>query len=123
MSNTNTEKKVSARSVKIEDKTYTVAEVSQIIIDILSYTSDQSEFNNLKYSAADVYWVLNDLLRYINNRMEGEFRLQNLKKGTWQVRYENQKKAERLSTQQQEKKKRETANYIEKLTGKRPPWA
>ena len=123
MSNTNTEKKVSARSVKIEDKTYTVAEVSQIIIDILSYTSDQSEFNNLKYSAADVYWVLNDFLRYINNRMEGEFRLQNLKKGTWQVRYENQKKAERLSTQQQEKKKRETANYIEKLTGKRPPWA
>jgi len=123
MSNTNTEKKVSARSVTIEDKTYTVAEVSQIIIDILSYTSDQSEFNNLKYSAADVYWVLNDLLRYINNRMEGEFRLQNLKKGTWQVRYENQKKAERLSTQQQEKKKRETANYIEKLTGKRPPWA
>ena len=123
MSNTNTEKKVSARSVTIEDRTYTVAEVSQIIIDILSYTSDQSEFNNLKYSAADVYWVLNDLLRYINNRMEGEFRLQNLKKGTWQVRYENQKKAERLSTQQQEKKKRETANYIEKLTGKRPPWA
>ena len=123
MSNTNTEKKVSARSVTIEDKTYTVAEVSQIIIDILSYTSDQSEFNNLKYSAADVYWVLNDLLRYINNRMEGEFRLQNLKKGTWQVRYENQKKAERLSTQQQEKKKRKTANYIEKLTGKRPPWA
>ena len=123
MSNTNTEKKVSACSVTIEDRTYTVAEVSQIIIDILSYTSDQSEFNNLKYSAADVYWVLNDLLRYINNRMEGEFRLQNLKKGTWQVRYENQKKAERLSTQQQEKKKRETANYIEKLTGKRPPWA
>ena len=123
MSNTNTEKKVSARSVTIEDKTYTVAEVSQIIIDILSYTSGQSEFNNLKYSAADVYWVLNDLLRYINNRMEGEFRLQNLKKGTWQVRYENQKKAEHLSTQQQEKKKRETANYIEKLTGKRPPWA
>ena len=123
MSNTNTEKKVSARSVTIEDKTYTVAEVSQIIIDILSYTSDQSEFNNLKYSAADVYWVLNDLLRYINNRMEGEFRLQNLKKGTWQVRYENQKKAEHLSTQQQEKKKRKTANYIEKLTGKRPPWA
>ena len=123
MSNTNTEKKVSARSVKIEDKTYTVAEVSQIIIDILGYTSDQSEFNNLKYSAADVYWVLNDLLRYINNRMEGEFRLQNLKKGTWQVRYENQKKAEHLSTQQQEKKKRKTANYIEKLTGKRPPWA
>ena len=123
MSNTNTEKKVSARSVTIEDKTYTVAEVSQIIIDILGYTSDQSEFNNLKYSAADVYWVLNDLLRYINNRMEGEFRLQNLKKGTWQVRYENQKKAECLSTQQQEKKKRKTANYIEKLTGKRPPWA
>ena len=123
MSNTNTEKKVSARSVTIEDKTYTVAEVSQIIIDILGYTSDQSEFNNLKYSAADVYWVLNDLLRYINNRMEGEFRLQNLKKGTWQVRYENQKKAEHLSTQQQEKKKRKTANYIEKLTGKRPPWA
>ncbi len=123
MPNTDTEKKVSTHSVTIEDKNYTVAEVSQIIIDTLSHVSDQSRFNNLKYSAADVYWVLNNLLGYINNRMEGEFKLQNLKKGTWQIQYTNQKKAERLSNQEQEKKKKRTANYIEQLTGKRPPWA
>ena len=123
MPNTDTEKKVSTHSVTIEDKNYTVAEVSQIIIDTLSHVSDQSRFNNLKYSAADVYWVLNILLGYINNRMEGEFKLQNLKKGTWQIQYTNQKKAERLSNQEQEKKKNRTANYIEQLTGKRPPWA
>jgi|TARA_B100000949_G_C14238241_1_gene432217 hypothetical protein len=123
MPNTDTEKKVSTHSVTIEDKNYTVAEVSQIIIDTLSHVSDQSRFNNLKYSAADVYWVLNSLLGYINNRMEGEFKLQNLKKGTWQIQYTNQKKAERLSNQEQEKKKNRTANYIEQLTGKRPPWA
>ncbi|HCK15619.1 TPA: hypothetical protein DHW51_15975 [Candidatus Poribacteria bacterium] len=123
MPNTDTEKKVSTHSVTIEDKNYTVAEVSQIIIDTLSHVSDQSRFNNLKYSAADVYWVLNSLLGYINNRMEGEFKLQNLKKGTWQIQYTNQKKAERLSNQEQEKKKKRTANYIEQLTGKRPPWA
>ena len=105
MPNTDTEKKVSTHSVTIEDKNYTVAEVSQIIIDTLSHVSDQSRFNNLKYSAADVYWVLNSLLGYINNRMEGEFKLQNLKKGTWQIQYTNQKKAERLSNQEQEKKK------------------
>ena len=75
MPNTDTEKKVSTHSVTIEDKNYTVAEVSQIIIDTLSHVSDQSRFNNLKYSAADVYWVLNSLLGYINNRMEGEFKL------------------------------------------------
>ena len=123
MPNTDTEKKVSTHSVTIEDKNYTVAEVSQIIIDTLSHVSDQSRFNNLKYSAADVYWVLNSLLGYINNRMEGEFKLQTLKKGTWQIQYTNQKKAERLSNQEQEKKKKRTANYIEQLTGKRPPWA
>ena len=123
MPNTDTEKKVSTHSVTIEDKNYTVAEVSQIIIDTLSHVSDQSRFNNLKYSAADVYWVLNSLLGYINNRMEGEFKLQNLKKGTWQIQYTNQKKAERLSNQEQEKKKKRTADYIEQLTGKRPPWA
>lgn len=123
MPNTDTEKKVSTHSVTIEDKNYTVAEVSQIIIDTLSHVSDQSRFNNLQYSAADVYWVLNSLLGYINNRMEGEFKLQNLKKGTWQIQYTNQKKAERLSNQEQEKKKKRTANYIEQLTGKRPPWA
>ena len=123
MPNTDTEKKVSTHSVTIEDKNYTAAEVSQIIIDTLSHGSDQSRFNNLKYSAADVYWVLNSLLGYINNRMEGEFKLQNLKKGTWQIQYTNQKKAERLSNQEQEKKKKRTANYIEQLTGKRPPWA
>ena len=123
MPNTDTEKKVSTHSVTIEDKNYTVAEVSQIIIDTLSHVSDQSRFNNLQYSAADVYWVLNSLLGYINNRMEGEFKLQNLKKGTWKIQYTNQKKAERLSNQEQEKKKKRTANYIEQLTGKRPPWA
>ena len=123
MPNTDTEKKVSTHSVTIEDKNYTAAEVSQIIIDTLSHVSDQSRFNYLKYSAADVYWVLNSLLGYINNRMEGEFKLQNLKKGTWQIQYTNQKKAERLSNQEQEKKKKRTANYIEQLTGKRPPWA
>ncbi|MAP85988.1 hypothetical protein CMK16_01175 [Candidatus Poribacteria bacterium] len=123
MPNTDTEKKVSTHSVTIEDKNYTVAEVSQIIIDTLSHVSDQSRFNNLKYSAADVYWVLNSLLGYINNRMEGEFKLQNLKKGTWQIQYKNQKKAEHLSNQEQEKKKKRTADYIEQLTGKRPPWA
>ena len=110
MPNTDTEKKVSTHSVTIEDKNYTVAEVSQIIIDTLSHVSDQSRFNNLKYSAADVYWVLNSLLGYINNRMEGEFKLQNLKKGTWQIQYTNQKKAERLSNQEQEKKKKRTAH-------------
>ena len=91
MPNTDTEKKVSTHSVTIEDKNYTVAEVSQIIIDTLSHVSDQSRFNNLQYSAADVYWVLNGLLGYINNRVEGEFKLQNLKKGTWQIQYKNQK--------------------------------
>jgi hypothetical protein len=55
--------------------------------------------------------------------VEGEFKLQNLKKGTWQIQYKNQKKAERLSNQEQEKKKKRTADYIEQLTGKRPPWA
>ena len=123
MPNTDTEKKVSTHSVTIEDINYTVAEVSQIIIDTLSHVSDQSRFNNLKYSAADVYWGINSLLGYINNRMEGEFKLQNLKKGTWQIQYTNQKKAERLSNQEQEKKKNRTANYIEQLTGTRPPWA
>ena len=123
MPNTDTEKKVSTHSVTIEDKNYTAAEVSQIIIDTLSHVSDQSRFNNLKYSAADVYWVLNSLLGYINNRMEGEFKLQNLKKGTWKNRYTDQKKAEYLSNRKQEKKKKQTADYIEQLTGKRPPWA
>ena len=121
--NVEAEKKVTDLPVIIEDKDYTVAEVSQIIIKTLSHVSDQSEFNNLKYSAADVYWVLNDLLGYINNRMEGEFKLQNLKKGTWKIRYTDQQKAEYLSNRKQEKKKKQTADYIEQLTGKRPPWA
>jgi hypothetical protein len=55
--------------------------------------------------------------------MEGEFKLQNLKKGTWKIRYTDQKKAEYLSNRKQEKKKKQTADYIEQLTGKRPPWA
>ena len=71
--------------IQIEEKSYTVKEVAEIVQQITGYIGDQSHHNTLTYSASDVYWVIRDLLRYINGRMDGEFVLTAKQKGTWQI--------------------------------------
>ena len=70
--------------IEIEEKLYTTAEVIQIVHQVIGYVGQQSDHNSLTYSASDVYWVIRDLLKYANGRMEGEFILTAKKKGEWQ---------------------------------------
>ena len=93
--------------IRIEEKSYTAAEVGEVARQVVEYISQQSSHNPLTYSASDVYWVVRDLLKYANGRMLGEFVLTAKKKGEWQIRYRDQKSGI-------ERAKRKRQNEIEK---------
>ena len=93
--------------IRIEEKSYTAAEVGEVARQVVEYISQQSDHNPLTYSASDVYWVIRDLLKYANGRMQGEFVLTAKKKGEWQIRYRDQKSGI-------ERAKRKRQNEIEK---------
>jgi hypothetical protein len=77
--------------------TYTVPEVTEFVKIALEYVGRESKSNPLRYSASDVYWILHDLLRYVNARTEGEFVLTRLKKGTWRLDYQTEDAASKKS--------------------------
>ena len=77
--------------IKIEEKPYTAAEIGEVAGQVVEYISQQSNRNSLTYSSSDVYWVIRDLLKYANGRMQGEFVLTAKKKGEWQIHYRDQK--------------------------------
>ncbi len=105
------------------DKSYELREVAELVKFTLDFVSREAQHDSLSYSASDVYWILHDLLRYINARTKGEFILKRLKKGAWRLQYDTETTAQKKANVQRQKELDETADYIEDLTGQRPPWA
>ncbi|MDE0297719.1 MAG: hypothetical protein OXN17_03745 [Candidatus Poribacteria bacterium] len=101
---------------------YTVPEVADIVKTALEYVGKESKSNPLRYSASDVYWILHDFLRYVNAHTEGEFVLTRLKKGTWRLDYHTEDAATKKVKAHHARELQETADYIEDLSGRRPPW-
>ena len=105
-----------------EDKSYTLNEVVDAVKQTLDGVSEQSAQNKLQYSSTDVYWLLHDMLRYVNQNVPGEFVLQQTKKGVYRVRYTAEDNARRSSSKKLKAELNRTASYLEELTGKRPSW-
>lgn len=101
---------------------YTVPEVADFVKTALEYVSRESKSNPLRYSASDVYWILHDFLRYVNAHTEGEFVLTRLKKGTWRLDYHTEDAATKKVKAHHKRELQATADYIEDLSGRRPPW-
>ncbi len=101
---------------------YTVPEVADFVKTALEYVGRESKSNPLRYSASDVYWILHDFLRYVNAHTEGEFVLTRLKKGTWRIDYHTEDAATKKVKAHHTRELQETADYIEDLSGRRPPW-
>ena len=104
------------------NRSYTVPEVAEFVKIALEYVGRESKSNPLRYSASDVYWILHDFLRYVNAHTEGEFVLTRLKKGTWRLDYQTEDAAAKKAKAHQARELRETADYIENLSGRRPSW-
>ncbi len=105
-----------------EDKSYTLSEVIDAVKQTLDGVSEQSAHNKLRYSSTDLYWLLHDMLRYVNQNVPGEFVLQQTKKGVYRVRYTAEDTARRSSSRKLKAEVDRTASYLEELTGRRPSW-
>ena len=104
------------------DKTHTKNEVIEIVMQSLNFVREQSTQNNLEYSSSDVYWVLKNLLNYLNRRIDGEFVLKRLKKGAWGIEYTDASLAKRKADERHKRELRRTADYIQQMTNDRPSW-
>ncbi len=106
-----------------EEKFYTLREVVDAVKKTLDAVSEQSnKHNELRYSSTDVYWLLHDMLRYVNQNVPGEFALRQIKKGTYRVRYMDEGKAKQRSNRKLKAEINRTARYLEELTGRKPSW-
>ena len=105
-----------------EEKFYTLREVIEAVKKTLDAVGEQSKHSELRYSSTDVYWLLHDMLRYINRNVPGEFALRQIKKGSYRLKYMTENKAKRQSTGKLEAEVNRTARYLEELTGRRPSW-
>ena len=104
------------------DKTHTTHEVIEFVMQSLNFVREQSSQNNLQFSSPDVYWVLRNLLDYINRRIDGEFVLKRLKKDAWGIEYTAEGNAKRKASEQHKNQLRRTADYIQEMTNDRPSW-
>lgn len=105
-----------------EDKAYTLSEVIDAVKLTLDGVSKHSAHNQLRYSSTDVYWLLHDMLRYVNQNVPGEFILQQIKKDVYRVKYTAEDSAKRSSSKKLKEEVNRTAKYLEELTGRRPSW-
>ncbi len=107
----------------VGDKSYTISEVVDAVKKTLDLVSEQSnKHNELRYSSTDVYWLLYDMIQYVNRNVPGEFTLLQIEKGTYRVRYTVEDTAKRKSRRSLKEEVSRTARYLEELTGRRPPW-
>lgn len=106
----------------LEDASYTLSEVIDLVKQALDAVSETSVQNNLRYSSTDVYWLLHDMIRYINQNVPGEYTLHQTRKGVYRVTYTTKDAAQRKSSKKLKAEVDRTANYLEELTGRRPAW-
>ncbi|MYA70511.1 hypothetical protein F4009_13945 [Candidatus Poribacteria bacterium] len=107
----------------LEGTSYTLSEAIDLVKQTLDGVSKEAAENKLRYSSTDVYWLLHDMLRYINQNVPGEYTLHQTKKGVYQVRYTTKDSARQKSNRKLKAEVNRTASYLEELTGKRPAWS
>ena len=105
-----------------EDKTYTLSEVIDFVKQTLDRVSEKSTRDPQRYSSTDVYWLLHDMLRYVNRNIPGEFILLQTQKGTYRVTYSAEDSAKQKSDRKLKAEINRTAKYLEELTGRKPSW-
>lgn len=74
------------------------------------------------YTYNEVYGIVNRILYFVNNQIDGEFNLKYLRKGNWLLEFDNEKSLVRKAKEESQKQLKKTADYIQELTGDRPTW-
>jgi len=74
------------------------------------------------YTYKEVYEIVNKVLSFVNNQIEGEFYLKFLRRGNWLVEFDNEGTLIRKAREESQEQLKKTADYIQELTGVRPAW-
>ena len=106
-----------------ENGSYTLAEVVAFVQKTLDSVQQESEQCHLQYTRTDVYWLLHDMLVYVNRNVPGEFALRRLERGIYRVKYTAEKTGARKAKRKLKADVQRTAEYLEELTGRKPPSA
>ena len=104
-----------------ENRSYTLAEVVTLVQKTLDSVQQTSEQCPLRYTTTDVYWLLHDMLRYVNRNVPGEFALRRLKRGTYRVEYKTEKTGRQKAKRKLQADVERTSAYLKELTGRKPP--
>ena len=105
-----------------EEKFYTLSEVIDFVKQTLDKVSEQSQHSKLQYSSKDVYWLLHDMLQYVNRNFPGMFVIRQIQKGIYRVKYMFRDFARQRANRKLKEDVNRTAKYLEELTGRRPSW-
>lgn len=104
------------------DKSYTPKEAVELVRLALDFIGEQGSDSDLRYAASDVYWILRNLLDYVNAQAGGEFNLKRLRKGSWGLEYNDKKAAKRRADDAARQEIKSTAAYLKKLKTRRSTW-
>ena len=105
-----------------EGASYTLSEVIDFVKQVLDKVSEQSEHSKLQYPSTDVYWLLHDMLRYVNRNVPGMFVIRQIQKDTYRVKHMAEDFAKQRSGRKLKAEVNRTAKYLTELTGRRPSW-
>lgn len=105
-----------------ENKAYNLAEVVDIVQNALEVVKDNAEYCDLRFSPTDIYWLLHNMISYINRNVPGEFALRRNSKGSYRVRYRTEESEKIRAANKIKEDLKKSADYLEKLTGNRPSW-
>ena len=105
-----------------ENRTYTLAEVVEKVQETLEAVKDNSEYCDLQFTPTDVYWLLHDMLAYVNRNVPGEFAMRRKGRGAYRVQYRTEESQKLRASRKLKTDVKKTADYLEKLTGNRPTW-
>lgn len=101
------------------DKQYTAKEAVELARLALDFIGEQGADSDLRYAASDVYWILRNLLDYVNRQAGGEFTLKRLKKGSWGLEYNDKTAAKRKADDAARRDIERTQEYLEQLKARR----
>lgn len=101
------------------DKQYTAKEAVELARLALDFIGEQGADSDLRYAASDVYWILRNLLDYVNRQAGGEFTLKRLRKGSWGLEYNAKTAAKRKADDAARRELKRTQEYLEQLKTRR----
>ncbi|MCY3551467.1 MAG: hypothetical protein OXH39_13485 [Candidatus Poribacteria bacterium] len=105
-----------------EDESYTLSEVIDLVQRTLDKVKEHAQHNELQYWSKDVYFLLYDMLRYVNQNVSGVFVLRQIQKDTYRVKYMAEDFSKQRSSRKLKEEVNQTARYLEELTGRKRSW-